>query len=258
MNEIIYVQIKDVKPNPNQPRKLFSEKALVELSDSIRRYGVIQPLTVRSISGQYELIAGERRLRAAENAGLDYVPVVLKNTNDEDSAVIALVENLQREDLDFIEEALGYKKLITDYGMKQQDIAKSVGKNQSTVANKLRLLKLSDGQLSDIRRHGLTERHGRALLKIEEEKDRDRMIKKIVRNEWNVRQTEEAIEKKNIKGGRKEKRQTFKASMNMRIYTNTIKNAFKEILKTGVKAEYEEADKGKYYEIRIKIPNGNS
>ncbi len=255
MNEIIYVQIKDVSPNPSQPRKLFSEKALDELSDSIRKYGVIQPLTVRNVSGQYELIAGERRLRAAEKAGLDYVPVVLKNTNDEDSAVIALVENLQREDLDFVEEAIGYKKLMSDYNMKQQDIAKSVGKNQSTIANKLRILKLSDLQLSEIRRHGLTERHGRALLKIEEDKDRDKMIKRIVENEWNVRQTEAAIEKKNIKGGKKEKRQTFKASMNMRIYTNTIKNAFKEILKTGIKAEYEETDKGKYYEIRIKIPN---
>src|SRR6056297_1221668 len=203
MNEIVYVQIKDVKPNPNQPRKLFSEKALGELSDSIRKYGVIQPLTVRSKSGEYELIAGERRLRAAEKAGLDFVPVVLKNTSDEDSAVIALVENLQREDLDFVEEAIGYKKLMSDYNMKQQDIAKSVGKNQSTIANKLRILKLTEGQLAEIRKNGLTERHGRALLKMDEEKDRDSMIKRIVENEWNVRQTEAAIEKKSKKDNRK-------------------------------------------------------
>lgn len=255
MNEIVYVRIDEIKPNPNQPRKLFSERALCELSDSIRKYGVLQPLTVRKNSGEYELIAGERRLRAAEKAGLDYVPVVVKNTSNEDSAVIALVENLQREDLDFVEEAIGYRRLMSDYNMKQQDIAKSVGKNQSTIANKLRILKLSEDQLSEIRKNGLTERHGRALLKMQNEIDRDKMIKKIVKNEWNVRQTEAAIEKKNARDGRKDKRQTFKASMNMRIYTNTIKNAFKEILKTGIKAEYEEADRGKYYEIRIKIPN---
>ncbi len=255
MNEIIYVKTEDIKANPNQPRKLFSEKALTELAASIRKYGVLQALTVRKKSGEYELIAGERRLRAAERAGLDYVPVVIKDANDEDSAVIALVENLQREDLDFVEEAIGYKKLMKDYNMKQQDIAKSVGKNQSTIANKLRILKLSEGQLENIRKNGLTERHGRALLKMDEEKDRDSMLKKIVKNEWNVRQTEDAIEKKSKKDNRKARRQTFKASMNMRIYTNTIKNAFKEILKTGVKAEYEETDKGKYYEIRIKIPN---
>ncbi|MBK5251429.1 MAG: ParB/RepB/Spo0J family partition protein [Peptostreptococcaceae bacterium] len=254
MNEIIYVQTVDIKPNPHQPRKIFLEKSLSELSDSIKKYGVIQPLTVRKIDGSYELIAGERRLRAAEKAGLDYVPVLMKNMSDEDSAIVALVENLQREDLDFVEEAIGYQRLMLDYNMKQQDIARYVGKNQSTIANKLRLLKLSDGQLLVLRSNGLTERHGRALLKLNDEKDRDKMIKEIIKNDLNVRQTETAIEKKMEKEKKKDRNQTFKSAMNMRIYTNTIKNAFKEILKTGVKAEYEECDKGIYYEIRIKIP----
>jgi ParB family chromosome partitioning protein len=254
MNEIIYVQTVDIKANPHQPRKVFLEKSLSELSDSIKKYGVIQPLTVRIKDGSYELIAGERRLRAAEKAGLDYVPVLMKNMSDEDSAVVALVENLQREDLDFVEEAIGYQRLLLDHNMKQQDIARYVGKNQSTIANKLRLLKLSDGQLLEIRSNGLTERHGRALLKLKDEKDRDKMINKIIKNDLNVRQTESAIEKKMEKENKKDRKQTFKSAMNMRIYTNTIKNAFKEILKTGVKAEYEENNKGIYYEIRIKIP----
>jgi len=254
MNEIVYVQTNDIKANPHQPRKTFAEKALNELSASIKKYGVLQPLTVRKKDGIYELVAGERRLRAAERAGLDYVPVIMKNMSDDDSAIVALVENLQREDLDFIEEAIGYQRLIVNHKMKQGDIARYVGKNQSTIANKLRILKLSESQLSEIRKNNLTERHGRALLKLNNESDRDKMIRKIVKNDLNVRQTELEIEKKNEKEGKKARKQTFKAAMNMRIYTNTIKNAFKEILKTGVKAEYEEVEKGKYYEIRIKIP----
>ncbi len=254
MNEIIYVQTIDIKPNPHQPRKIFLEKSLSELSDSIKKYGVIQPLTVRKKDGKYELIAGERRLRAAEKAGLDYVPVLMKNMSDEDSAIVALVENLQREDLDFVEEAIGYQRLMLDHNMKQGDIARYVGKKQSTIANKLRLLRLSEGQLSELRSNGLTERHGRALLKLTGEKDRDKMINKIIKNDLNVRQTESAIEKIIEKENKKDKKQTFKSAMNIRIYTNTIKNAFKEILKTGIKAEYEESEKGIYYEIRIKIP----
>lgn len=254
MNEVIYVQIGEIHPNPSQPRKHFKAAALGELADSIRQYGILQPLTVRPSQEGYELVAGERRLRAAGMAGLDFVPVVVKTMTDNDSAVVAMIENLQREDLDFLEEAMGYKRLIEHYGMTQTEVAKAVGKGQSTVANKLRLLKLSAPQRNEIRLRGLTERHARALLKLDGEKDRDRMIGRIAKHDWNVRQTEEAVERLVEKREKKVGRQSFKTVLNMRIYTNTLKRAFKEILKTGIQAEYEEGQNGAYYEVKIRIP----
>lgn len=256
MNEIIYVQAGDIKPNPNQPRRIFNEEALDELADSIRKYGVIQPLLVRKNGERYELIAGERRLRAALRAGLDFVPVLAKKMTDDDSAVVALIENLQREDLGFIEEAQGYENLIANHRMTQQEVARSVGKSQSTIANKLRILRLTESQRDVLRANSLTERHARALLKLDGEAERDGMIKRILKNEWNVRQTEEAIEKKRMGASGTLRKGTLKSVMNMRIYTNTIKRAFNEILKTGMKAEYEEKEKGGFYEVTIRIPLG--
>lgn len=163
---IIYLRIDDISPNPVQPRKVFDDEALKELSESIRGYGILNPLTVRLRGGKYELVAGERRLRAARLAGLREVPCILLDVNMEDASLIALVENLQRRDLDFIEEAVGINRLIRMFGMSQEEAARRIGKSQSAVANKLRLLKLPQDILDSLRNNGLTERHGRALLRL--------------------------------------------------------------------------------------------
>ncbi len=163
---ILYLRIEDISPNPSQPRQRFDEGALAELSESIRSYGILNPLTVRLRAGRYELVAGERRLRAAKLAGLREVPCILLDISMEDAGLIALVENLQRKDLDFVEEAEGLRQLIDRFGMSQEEAARRIGKSQSAVANKLRLLKLPPDILASLRDNGLSERHGRALLRL--------------------------------------------------------------------------------------------
>ena len=163
---IVYLRTDELTPNPVQPRKRFDDESLEELSGSIKSYGILNPLTVRLRCGKYELVAGERRLRAAKIAGLEEVPCILIDVNMEDASLIALVENLQRRDLDFIEEALGISQLIRMFGMSQEEAARRIGKSQSAVANKLRLLKLPSDVLESLRQNGLTERHGRALLRL--------------------------------------------------------------------------------------------
>ena len=161
---VMEIPIEDVVPNPYQPRKIFSQVSLEELSNSIKVYGIIQPITVRAKDGKYELIAGERRLRAAKLAELKTIPAIINNMNDESSAVLALLENLQREDLNFIEEAIGYENLIKEHAFTQQQLAEKLGKNQSTVANKLRILKLPNDIKMKLIENNLTERHARAFL----------------------------------------------------------------------------------------------
>ena len=158
---IVYLSTDDIYPNPVQPRKLFDDESLEELSRSIRDYGILNPLSVRIRGSRYELVAGERRLRAAKLAGLREVPCILLDVNMEDASLIALVENLQRRDLDFIEEANGINQLIRMFGMSQEEAARRIGKSQSAVANKLRLLKLPQDVLEGLRENGLSERHGR-------------------------------------------------------------------------------------------------
>ncbi len=163
---IVWLPAEEISPNPVQPRSRFDDQALEELSQSIRSYGILNPLTVRCRGGKYELVAGERRLRAARLAGLTEVPCILLDVNMEDASLIALVENLQRRDLDFIEEAVGLNRLIRMFGLSQEEAARRIGKSQSAVANKLRLLKLPRDVLEGLREHGLSERHGRALLRL--------------------------------------------------------------------------------------------
>ena len=167
---VIWLPVDELEPSPMQPRKNFPDGELQELSESIAQYGVLNPLTVRLRDGRYELVAGERRLRAARLAGLCDVPCILLDVSLEDASLIALVENLQRRDLDFIEEANGLSQLIKLFGMSQEEAARRIGKSQSAVANKLRLLKLPDDVLCSLRDNGLTERHGRALLRLQDEK----------------------------------------------------------------------------------------
>ena len=167
--KVMEIPIEKIVPNPYQPRRVFSQAALEELSNSIKSYGILQPITVRDINGNYELVAGERRFRAAKLANLEFVPAIINNMTDESSAVLALLENLQREDLNFIEEAMGYENLIKEHSFTQQQLAEKLGKNQSTIANKLRILRLPMEIKIKLVENDLTERHARALLKLPNE-----------------------------------------------------------------------------------------
>lgn len=191
---IIWLPAEDIAPNPVQPRKLFDEEGLEELSRSIKSYGILNPLTVRCRGGKYELVAGERRLRAAKLAGLQEVPCILLDVNMEDAGLIALIENLQRRDLDFLEEALGLSRLIRMFGLSQEEAARRIGKSQSAVANKLRLLKLPEDVLETLRSSGLSERHGRALLRLPDPEAQRTALAHIAANSLTVAAAEEYIE----------------------------------------------------------------
>lgn len=260
------IPVSAIKPNPYQPRKEFSHNSLKELSQSIKSYGVLQPINVRKIGeGSYELVAGERRLRASKIAGLKEIPSIVVDFKENETAIIALMENLQREDLNFIEEANGYSNLIKDHGLTQKEIAERIGKSQSTIANKLRILNLSKDVQTQLLENGLSERHGRALLKLPTDEMRDEVTREVVENGLNVKQTEEIIDtilkelieeekKKENKPKKKEKKQSVKSLINTKIYLNTIKKAYKAIKDTGINVDYEEIDKDDVVEVIVTIP----
>lgn len=259
-NKIVHIPLNQIRPNPYQPRKTFKDEALEELSKSIEVYGVLQPITVREKDkGIYELVAGERRFRASQLASLEVIPAIIVEFKESDSAIIALMENLQREDLNYIEEAYGYNNLILDHNMTQQDIAKKLGKSQSTIGNKLRLLKLSNGIQVKLLENNLTERHGRALLKLPEEM-REEVLARIIDRNYNVKQTDKFIEDilADISKVEEEvKKPSMRGLINTRIYLNTIKNAYKTIIDSGLEAKYKEVDKGDFVEIVVQIPKNN-
>lgn len=263
------IPIHRIKPNPYQPRKSFSVNGLEELAQSIRQYGVIQPITVRR-SGQdnYELIAGERRLRATKLAGFDYIPAIIMNTYEQDSAIMAMIENLQRENLHYLEEAKGYANLIQDHEFTQEELAVKLGKSQSTIANKLRILKLSNEIKDVLIREKLTERHARALLKLPDDESRMQAVKKVIDNKLNVRDTEEIVEyyvqdavekektrSKNMENtSNKSQKRVFKRTKDIRIFINTIKSAVNLLKNYGMAVQYHQYDKGDNIEIIVTIP----
>ena len=268
--EIEYIAIDQIRPNPYQPRKSFNKTALMELAESIRSYGVLQPINVRKHNGYYELVAGERRLRAAQIAGLKSIPCIKIILNDNDSAVLALIENLQREDLNFIEEAEGYTSLICDHGLTQEELARKIGKSQSTVANKIRILRLSAIVRKIIIDNNLTERHARALLKIEDEESQINILEEVCSKRLNVKKTEELIES-NILGEvlqRDNSSNTYyhnqrkehgspkvkKIIKDLRIFVNTIKESVEMLKEAGVSAKAAQFDRGDYLEFIIRIP----
>ena len=191
---VVFLPAKTIRSNPFQPRKIFKEEALTELAESIRRHGILQPLSVRRVGTSYELIAGERRLRAGILAGLTEIPCIVMNMDEKESGLTALVENLQRQDLDFIEEARGISRVMEEYGMSQEQAAQLLGKSQSSVANKLRLLRHSPPVLETLRRENLTERHARALLKLPTEPEKIKAIDTIAKLHMSVARTEQYIE----------------------------------------------------------------
>lgn len=257
--KVMEIPIDSIVPNPYQPRRVFSQSALEELSESIKVYGILQPITVRNKGNEeYELVAGERRLRASKLAGRATIPAIINNMSDESSAVLALLENLQREDLNFIEEAMGYENLIKEHSFTQQQLAGKLGKNQSTIANKLRILRLPTDIKIKLVEHGLTERHARALLKLPEESLMRDVLDKVIKSDLNVKKTEKLIadileELKKPKDS-DDKKQNVKGIMGMRIYLNTIKQAYEAITNTGLEAKYKEVDKGDHIEVVVRIP----
>lgn len=194
-DRILMISPSQISANPNQPRKIFSDDAILKLADSIRQYGIIQPLVVRKSNDGYELVSGERRLRAAKELGLDSVPCVLAQINEEKSAHIAIIENLLREDLNMFEEAQAFESLIDTYGITQEQLAKKLSNSQSYIANKLRLLRLDKETREKILENQLTERHARALLKIRDENERAHVLEKIIEGGLNVTRSEELIER---------------------------------------------------------------
>ena len=192
----VMLRISAIEPNKNQPRTNFDENAIITLADSVRQHGVLQPILVRPLeSGNYQIVAGERRWRAARMAGLSEIPAVVKELSERETAQIALIENLQREDLNPVEEALGYRGLMDDYGMTQDEAAKVVGKSRSTIANSLRLLELADGVKEMLKNGELSAGHCKAILGIDDEKKQCEAAKEVVSKGLSVRQTEQLVAK---------------------------------------------------------------
>lgn len=257
-NEIININIDKVIPNIYQPRKYFNEDAIEELSQSIKQYGIIQPLTVRRMGESFELVAGERRLRAAKLANLESVPCNVIDITDSESAEIALLENLQREDLNYIEEAEAYYNLISDHNFTQDELAKRMGKKQSTIANKLRLLKLSAEVRTICLQNKLTERHARALLTVPTEQLQLKIVQKVINDSLNVKNTEDLINKELLKLAGKElknkKNKNIRATLPAKLYVNTIKQVLQ---KFNIPAEYGYKDEEEFIEVTVKIPKNN-
>ena len=258
---IVYLRTDELTPNPVQPRKRFDDESLEELSGSIKSYGILNPLTVRLRCGKYELVAGERRLRAAKRAGLEEVPCILIDVNMEDASLIALVENLQRRDLDFIEEALGISQLIRMFGMSQEEAARRIGKSQSAVANKLRLLKLPSDVLESLRQNGLTERHGRALLRLPNPVAQRAALEYIVDNGLTVAATDayidallsapEEVEQKDEE--KPEKRRTF-VLKDVRVFLNTLSRSIDLMKQGGIDAGIQREETDDSLILTISIP----
>ena len=245
---VIFVPARAIQPNPSQPRKIFKEAALEELAESIRRHGILQPLSVRRVGNTYELIAGERRLRAARMAGLTEIPCIVMSLDAQESSVAAMVENLQRQDLDFIEEAQGIARLMEVCQLSQEQAARMLGKSQSAVANKLRLLRHSVPVLNALRQQELTERHARALLKLPREEDKLAAIAVISRLGMSVARTEQYIEQL-LKEGK-----SSPVRANLSTFFGYVDRSLQRIRQTGVAAVSERRETDDRIVLTITIP----
>ena len=253
--KVVKVPIDTIFPNPYQPRKNFDDAALEDLSASIAQYGVLQPLLVSPAEdGRYMLIAGERRLRASKMAKLAEVPVIISEYTSQQIAEIALIENLQREDLHYLEEAEGYEKLMNQFHITQEAMAARVGKKQSTIANKLRLLRLSAPVRKVLMEAELSERHARALLKLPDDEKRLEVLETIVAKNFSVRQTEEYINKL-LDGKSEEKRKRMVIVNDVRIYLNSIKQVVDAVKTAGIPVAMEQTLEGDEVIISVRIKN---
>ena len=253
--KVVKVPIDQIFPNPYQPRKTFDYEALADLASSIAQYGVLQPLVVAPAEdGRYLLIAGERRLRASRMAKLTEVPVIISEYTSQQIAEIALIENLQREDLHFLEEAEGYEQLMEQFHLTQEAMAARVGKKQSTIANKLRLLRLSGDVRKLLVEHELSERHARALLKIDDEAQRLEVLDIIIKRGYSVRQTDEYIAKL-LADKQQEKKKRLVIVNDVRIYLNSIKQVVNAIKDVGIPCNMEQTIEGDEVIVSLRIKN---
>ncbi len=255
---IMNVPVDKISLNPYQPRKIFEPISISELAQSIKEYGVIQPITIRkNFIGGYELVSGERRLRASKAAGCDTIPCILIDVDENDSAIIALLENLQRADLTFMEEADAISHLVEEHNYTQEQLAKKLGKSQSAIANKLRLLRLPCEVQKILCENHLTERHARALLKLHDEQEQLKVLKIVCENSYNVIQTEELVAKtldKISEEKKQDKQGSIKGIVHLRMLVNSITKAVDVVKKAGVNVQTSKTEKGDFIEYLIKIP----
>lgn len=254
-NRIYQIPIDQIVPNPGQPRRHFEEQSMRELAESVRQHGVIQPLSVQKNGSGYVLVAGERRLRAAGMAGLARVPCILVKASPRESAVLALVENLQRCDLHYMDEAAAIARLISSYGMSQEEAARRLGRSQPAVANKLRLLRLSGECVSLLRQYGLTERHARALLRLEGEEAQLAALRHIGERGLNVAASEEYIDVLLQKRPREDPpRRPVYVIKDVRLFLNSVNRGMETIRRAGVNARYDKQESEEEITITIQIP----
>ncbi len=252
--QILLIPHEDILPNRHQPRKRFDCDELEGLAESIRKNGILQPLTVRSLdNGQYELIAGERRLRAARIVGLSKIPCILMDISDENSAVFALLENLQRKDLGFFEESEALANVMYAFDISQDELAAKIGKAPSTVSNKLRLLKIPDDLRFEISKANLTERHARALLKLENEVQMRRALSIIIERRLNVAETDKLISQISERGITQRK-PPVKLFKDVRIFVNTLNHAVETMQRSGIEADSVKTETEEYIEYVVRIP----
>ena len=258
--EIHHVAPHTIVPNPYQPRKMFSDESLQELAASIKEYGIIQPLLVRRTAAGLELIAGERRLRASKMLGLETVPVIIRHMDDKEMAELAMIENLQREDLHFLEEALGYQTLIANFGLTQEELARRLGKSQSTIANKLRILKLPGDVQTSVIDENLTERHARSLLRISDPDRQRYVLAMIVQKDLNVRETDNLIDEvlqdisREIEKKKKPGQNMVKVIRDARLFINSITKMTTDIKKAGLNVTIKQEQDDDYVTISLRIP----
>lgn len=252
------VRIDLIRPNKYQPRTIFSEEKIEELARTIHTHGVIQPIVIRKIENDnYEIIAGERRYRAMKKLGWTEVPAIIRNLDDKETASIALIENLQREELTAIEEALAYEKLLELHGLTQEALAQRLGKGQSTIANKLRLLKLPEEIRNAILSKELSERHARALIPIKDEEIQIQLFQEAIEQQWNVKQLEVRVQQILYPEEKTEKKKPIRrksVSKDVRIAVNTIRQSLALVTKSGIDVKTEEEDSDEFYTITVKIP----
>ena len=256
-SRVRYIPINDIRPNPQQPRRRFDQDGLRELSESIAAYGILQPLTVRAQNGGYELVAGERRWRAARMAGLRQVPCLLARVDEEDAALLALIENLQRRDLDYMEEASAIARLLRRYGLSQQQAAEKLGRSQSAVANKLRLLRLEEPVVDALRRYGLTERHARALLRLEDGEQRLSAAEHMGKRGMNVAAAEAYIEQLIARSQTTPpKRRSTYVIKDVRLFLNSVERGIQLMRGAGVGAKVARQDTEEEICLTVRIPKG--
>lgn len=257
-DEVVQIPIVNIIPNRYQPRTVFNDARIDELALTIRTHGMIQPIIVRMYEeNQYEIIAGERRFRAVTKLGWETIPAIVRNMNDTETASVALIENLQREELSAIEEAIAYQKLLDLHNLTQEALAQRLGKGQSTVANKLRLLKLPERVKEALLDKLITERHARALIPLKQEESQLKILQDIIDFHLNVKQTEERVAKVLQPSNPKPKQKRKAVSRDMRIAMNTIRQSLQMVENSGLKVDSEEQEYEEYYQITIKIPKKN-